>query len=56
MVRESDCPDLLWCNARTPAVRFYQKQGWTPVGEEFDVPLAGPHVRMFKRLDASAGA
>jgi GNAT superfamily N-acetyltransferase len=40
----------LWCNARTPAVPFYQRAGWTPVGEEFVVETAGPHYRMLKRV------
>jgi GNAT superfamily N-acetyltransferase len=46
---ESDIP-LLWCDARTPAVPFYQKQGWTIVSEEYVVPTAGPHYRMTRRL------
>ncbi len=41
---------LLWCNARIPATRFYQKLGWQIVSEEFAIPTAGPHVRMVKRL------
>jgi GNAT superfamily N-acetyltransferase len=41
---------LLWCNARVPAAGFYQKQGWTIVSEVFEVPTAGPHVKMSKRL------
>src|SRR6185369_13954204 len=32
----------LWCNARTPALNFYKKQGWRPLGEEFFIPTAGP--------------
>jgi GNAT superfamily N-acetyltransferase len=43
---------LLWCNARTPAVDFYRRIGWTVVSEQFDIPTAGPHVRMIKRLPA----
>jgi len=41
---------LLWCNARVPAARFYQRLGWQIVSEEFEIPTAGPHVRMVKRL------
>jgi GNAT superfamily N-acetyltransferase len=41
---------LFWCNARTPAVGFYEKQGWIIASEEFDIPTAGPHRRMYKRL------
>jgi GNAT superfamily N-acetyltransferase len=40
----------LWCNARTPAAAFYQKQGWTVVSEVFEIPTAGPHVKMSKKL------
>lgn len=42
---------LAWCNARTPAIAFYEANGWTAFGEEFDIPTAGPHFVMEKRLD-----
>jgi predicted GNAT family N-acyltransferase len=45
-----DHAHLLWCNARTPAARFYSAMGWQRAGDEFHIPTAGPHVRMFKRL------
>ena len=41
---------LLWCNARVPAAPFYQKQGWAMVSEVFEIPSAGPHVKMSKKL------
>jgi GNAT superfamily N-acetyltransferase len=41
---------LLWCNARVPAIGFYEKQGWRVVSEVFEVPTAGPHRRMTKQL------
>lgn len=41
---------LLWCNARTEAVPFYQVNGWALLGEEFDIPTVGPHFVMEKRL------
>jgi GNAT superfamily N-acetyltransferase len=41
---------LFWCNARVPAIRFYQRMGWQVVSEEFEIPTAGPHVRMVKRV------
>jgi GNAT superfamily N-acetyltransferase len=41
---------LLWCNARLPAAGFYQKQGWAIVSEVFEIPTAGPHVKMSKRF------
>lgn len=39
---------VLWCNARVPAAGFYQKHGWKIVSEVFEIPTAGPHVRMVK--------
>lgn len=41
---------LVWCSARVPAERFYRRHGFEPVGEVFDVPPIGPHVRMVRRL------
>jgi N-acetylglutamate synthase-like GNAT family acetyltransferase len=48
----ADAPDVrqLWCNARVPAVGFYERMGWDVVSEVFEIPTAGPHVRMTKRL------
>jgi GNAT superfamily N-acetyltransferase len=43
-------PRLMWCNARVPAMGFYLKMGWIAVSEEFEIPTAGPHVKMIKRL------
>lgn len=54
-VAESEARDsptrLLWCNARVPASNFYQKHGWQIVSDVFDIPTAGPHVKMLKRLE-----
>jgi len=41
---------LFWCNAREPAVRFYLKQFWRVESDIFDIPTAGPHRKMAKRL------
>lgn len=41
---------LRWCNARSSAIGFYIKQGWAIVSEEFDIPTAGPHRRMIRRV------
>jgi len=35
-----------WCNAREPAVKFYERQGWKIVSDRFEVPTADPHFRM----------
>lgn len=40
----------LWCNARVPAAPFYEKLGWTIASLPFEIPTAGPHVKMTKRL------
>lgn len=41
---------FLWCNARTSAAPFYEKQGWAILGAEFDIPTVGPHFRMWRNL------
>lgn len=35
-----------WCNARTTAIGFYEQMGWSIETNIFDIPTAGPHVRM----------
>lgn len=41
---------ILWCNARVPAQSFYEKHGWLPIGHVFEIPTAGPHVRMTRPI------
>ena len=41
---------LFWCNARVPAIPFYEKHGWKVDSDEFDIPTAGPHRKMVKNL------
>jgi len=40
----------VWCNARTGAIGFYERHGFTVAGEEFDLPDAGPHYLAFVGL------
>lgn len=40
----------LWCNARISAAAYYEKLGFTKLGEIFDIPDIGPHAVMV--LDA----
>lgn len=40
----------LWCNARIPAVEFYKQMGWSVKSETFEIPTAGPHVKMVRHL------
>ena len=53
VVEDRAAPRVMWCNARTPAVRFYERLGWEKVSEEFVIPTAGPHLRMVKRLEGN---
>lgn len=41
---------LAWCNARTPALGFYERLGWHVLGEEFEIPTVGPHFVMERRM------
>jgi len=41
---------LIWMNARSTAVPFYEKLGYEKQGEEFDIPPHGPHYKMHKLL------
>ncbi|MBI1189791.1 MAG: GNAT family N-acetyltransferase [Tepidisphaera sp.] len=43
---------LLWCNARTPVLGFYERYGLRVVSEEFTPPGLGPHRVMVVDLDA----
>ena len=46
---ESGC-SLIWCNARVPAVGFYERSGFETRGDEWIVPMSGPHVVMWRSL------
>ena len=41
---------FLWCNARVRAMPFYERHGFVPQGEVFDIEGLGPHVRMRRPL------
>lgn len=43
-------PLLTWANARVSALGFYLRLGWEVVSEEFDLPIAGRHVRIRRDL------
>jgi GNAT superfamily N-acetyltransferase len=45
LIKQNQCT-LLWCNARESAEGFYQKVGFQPHGDIFDIPLIGPHRLM----------
>jgi predicted GNAT family N-acyltransferase len=41
---------VLWFNARTSAVGFYQKYGYQVLGNEFVIEGVGPHYKMYKAI------
>jgi GNAT superfamily N-acetyltransferase len=49
-LRRERGPELLWCNARVGALRFWERQGWTVASEVFDIPGVGPHRTMQRWL------
>jgi GNAT superfamily N-acetyltransferase len=50
IIKQNFCT-LLWCNAKTSAVGFYEKVGFQKFdGSVFQVSGIGPHVLMFKNI------
>jgi GNAT superfamily N-acetyltransferase len=47
---------LVWCNARVPARRFYERAGFTVHGDEWEDPEIGPHVAMWRPVAADLDA
>lgn len=47
---------VVWCNARTPARSLYERAGFRVVGDPWDDPDIGPHVRMWTSLEHAATA
>ena len=44
----------LWCNARTGALGFYLRLGFSMVGDEFEIEPIGPHYAMERELMPAA--
>ena len=42
---------LLWCHGRTSALPFYRSLDFQTYGEEFIVPISGPHYVMWRLVD-----
>lgn len=42
--------DYIWANARSTAIGFYKKAGYTVFGEEFSVQGVGAHFLVFKKF------
>jgi predicted GNAT family N-acyltransferase len=50
IIKQNFCT-LLWCNARTSAVGFYEKVGFKQFdGSVFEIEGIGPHLLMFKNI------
>lgn len=50
IIKQNFCT-LLWCNARTTAVGFYEKVGFKKLNDEiFEIEGIGPHVLMYKNI------
>lgn len=43
--------ELLWCDAREIALGFYEKMGFTIVGDFYDIPQIGPHKLMYYKIN-----
>ena len=41
---------VVWCDARLGALDFYRANGFVILGDEYDVPLVGPHYLMWRRV------
>ena len=54
LVAASEFSQLIWCNGRLVAKGFYERHGWKVESDLFDIPTAGPHHKMTKRLRVSA--
>ena len=47
--------DVIWCNARNNAVKFYKRSGFKIIGDEFELPNIGPHYLLAKNLGIHIG-
>lgn len=41
---------LIWCNARMNAVGFYEKMGFSIMGDSFYIPHIGLHYVMYRKI------
>jgi GNAT superfamily N-acetyltransferase len=48
--------DLVWCNARVPARRLYEREGFRTHGAPWEDPEIGPHIAMWLDLGGAGGA
>ena len=43
--------DYIWCNARSSAIKFYEKLGFEIISDEFEISEVGPHYKMILKLN-----
>jgi GNAT superfamily N-acetyltransferase len=41
----------IWCAARMAAVGFYERFGFDVIGDVFEEPVIGPHIRMERHVE-----
>jgi GNAT superfamily N-acetyltransferase len=46
---------VVWCNARVPACRLYERAGFVTRGAEFEIQVIGPHVVMWRSAGLCQG-
>jgi GNAT superfamily N-acetyltransferase len=44
---------LLWCSARIRAVPFYERAGFSTLGDDYEEPVIGTHVLMWRVVTAA---
>jgi GNAT superfamily N-acetyltransferase len=45
---------LLWCGARVRAISFYERAGFSPLGDFYEEPVVGTHVLMWRVVAPSS--
>ncbi len=49
ILKQKKC-NMIWCNARIVAQKFYKKNGFTTTGTQFNIKYVGPHYKMYKTI------
>jgi predicted GNAT family N-acyltransferase len=44
-------PCTIWCNGRVTVQGFYERFGFTAIGDVYEMPGIGPHLLFAKQLD-----
>jgi GNAT superfamily N-acetyltransferase len=47
---------VVWCSARVAATSFYERAGFRSFGDAWEAPPIGPHVHMWRTVEASTKA